>query len=315
MLTVEYLGLSGDLGERLQFQYRLDGVSEWSPPTDQRTVHYANLSAGDYRFLVRAVDADGNVSSRPATLAFVIPPPLWMRWWFLTLVGAALGLAAYAAHRYRVRRILEIAGMRARIATDLHDDIGSNLTRIAVLSEVARQQTGEGPTRDRLDSIATISRESVSAMSDIVWAINPESDGLLDLVRHMRRHATEAFSAGDLELRFSAPEGDTTLKLDIDVRRDFFLVFKEAVNNAARHSGCTLVEVDCRVDSGHVTLRVSDNGSGFDPNAAGDGQGLPSMRRRAQRLGGSLEIASSKGGGTTVNLKISVDRREGATRA
>jgi ligand-binding sensor domain-containing protein/two-component sensor histidine kinase len=315
MLTIEYLGLSGNLGERLQYQYRLDGVSDWGPPTDQRTVHYANLSAGDYRFLVRAVDADGNVSAQPASMTFVIPPPVWMRWWFLTLVAAGVGFAAYAVHRYRVRRILEIAGMRARIATDLHDDIGSNLTRIAVLSEVARQQTAEGPTKERLDSIAAISRESVSAMSDIVWAIHPERDGLRDLVRHMRRHAAEAFSVGDVELRFSAPEAEGALKLEIDVRRDFFLVFKEAVNNAARHSGCTRVEVDCRADSGHVALRVSDNGSGFDPNAAGDGQGLPSMRRRGQGLGGSLEIASSKGGGTTVCLRVPIDRGRGAPLA
>jgi signal transduction histidine kinase len=300
-LSIEYAGLSADLAEPLNYQFKLEGRSEWSTATEQRSVNYANLSGGAYRFLVRAVDSEGNVSVEPAALEFAIPPPVWARWWFVALAVGTIAIAGYAAHRYRVRRLLEVAGMRARIATDLHDDIGANLTRIAVLSEVARQKTTEAETQDRLDSIATISRESVSAMGDIVWAINPERDGLLDLVRRMRRHAAEVFSARDIDLRFSAPDAERPLKLDIDVRRDVFLVFKEAVNNAARHSGCSKAEVDFHADPSLVTLRVSDNGRGFDCSAPGDGQGLDSMRVRAERLGGSVNIVSGPGG-TTVTL-------------
>jgi ligand-binding sensor domain-containing protein/signal transduction histidine kinase len=313
-LTIEYAGLSADLDEPLKYQFKLDGKSDWSTATEQRTVNYANLSGGAYRFLVRAVDAEGHVSDAPALLEFAIPPPIWMRWWFLVMAAAATSLGAFAAHRYRVRRLLEVAGMRTRIATDLHDDIGANLTRIAVLSEVARQKTTDAGTRDRLDSIATISRESVSAMSDIVWAINPERDGLLDLVRRMRQHAGEVFSAGEIELHFSAPEADRPLKLDIDLRRDVFLVFKEAVNNAARHSGGSKAEVEFHADAHLVTLRVSDDGRGFDAAAASEGQGLDSMRRRAGRLAGTLEIASGSAG-TTVTLTAPVQGRRAARAA
>src|SRR5205807_5299692 len=124
-----------------------------------------------YKFSVRAVNSDGAVSPVPATVRFTILPHIWQRWWFLSLAAAWIAAMAYAAFRYRVKRLIEVANIRTSIAADLHDDIGANLTRIAVLSEVARQQLGSSSEDGPLPSIARISRESVSAMSDIVWAI------------------------------------------------------------------------------------------------------------------------------------------------
>jgi len=206
--------------------------------------------------------------------------------------------------------------MRTRIATDLHDDIGANLTKIAILSEVARQQRGNGNEEadSPLSSIARISRDSVASMSDIVWAINPERDSLLDLVRRMRRHAEEIFTTRDIGLEFRTPGADDHLKLGVDVRRDFFLIFKEAVNNVARHSRCTKVEIDLRADGSELLLQVSDNGAGFDPSEESEGQGLMSMRRRAQARGGSLEIDSRPGGGTTTTCRLPIGRRRALQR-
>ena len=308
-VSIDYLGLGEDVGEAFQYQYRLAGSAAWSTPTDQRTVNYANLSPGSYGFEVRAVSANGQVSERAAILAFSIAPAIWMRWWFLTASAAALALGAYSVHRYRIHRILEVAAVRSRIATDLHDDIGANLTKIAVLSEVARQQTTDGLSIDRLDSIAAISRESVSAMNDIVWAINPERDAFIDLIRRMRQHALEVFNSEETELRFTAPDADRSPKLEADLRRDFFLIFKEAINNAARHSGASRIEVECQGDERYLTLRVTDNGAGFDPLLETDGHGLMSMRQRAQRLGGELEITSAAERGVTVHVRVPLARR------
>ena len=134
-------------------------------------------------------------------------------------------------YRYRLSRLLEMERMRTRIATDLHDDIGANLTRISLLSEVANQQIkSNGSNENLLPSIADIARESVASMNDIVWAISPEHDRLLDLTRRMRQHAEEVFSFRDVDLDFNAPASD--LKLSVGVRRDVLLIFKEAVNNA-----------------------------------------------------------------------------------
>jgi ligand-binding sensor domain-containing protein/signal transduction histidine kinase len=306
-LQIDFVGLGFALGESLRYQYMLEGADrDWSAPTTQRTVTYPRLASGRYRFLVRAINADGQVSAAPAAVTFRVLPHVWQRWWFLALVAIALALVIYALYRYRVARILEVASMRMRIATDLHDDIGANLTKIALLSEIARQQQPNGGSEEDhpLSSIARISRESVAAMGDIVWAINPERDHLIDLTRRMRREAEELFAANDIKLSFQAPIAQQDLRLGVDVRRDLFLIFKEASNNSARHSRCTQVAIDLSIDGPWLSLRIADDGVGFDPSIDSDGQGLESMRRRAENLGGKLTIQSNAKDGTTVTLKV-----------
>jgi signal transduction histidine kinase len=192
---------------------------------------------------------------------------------------------------------------RTRIATDLHDDIGANLTRIALLSEVANQQSGNDKVKNLLPSIADIARESVASMNDIVWAISPEHDSLVDLTRRMRRHAEEVFALRDIDLDFTAPTTDGDLKLSVGARRDLLLIFKEAVNNAARHSTCTKIDIDFRCDHSGLHLRIKDDGQGFNPAVLnGTGHGLRSMQRRAAALGGTLTIQSTAG--TTVEFAL-----------
>lgn len=307
-LQIDFVGLGFEAGDVLRYQYRLDGAdTEWGAPGEQRTVTYASLSPGQYKFIVRAMSSDGIASDRPASIAFTILRPFWLRWWFLTLTALTLVLIVFALYRYRVTRLLEMANMRTRIATDLHDDIGANLTRIALLSEVATQTHGADADfkgDDPLASITRIARESVSSMSDIVWAINPKRESLLDLVRRMRQHADEVFTLRNIELDFNAPGAAESLKLGVNVRRDLLLTFKEAVNNAVRHSRCSRVQIDLRVAGSRLVLTIVDNGSGFDSSVESEGQGIASMQRRARALGGTLEITSRGGSGTIVTLSI-----------
>jgi ligand-binding sensor domain-containing protein/two-component sensor histidine kinase len=309
-LQIDFLALGFAPGEVLRYQYRLDGAgADWSELNEQRTVTYAGLGPGRYRFSVRAMNSDGIASDRPAVITFTVLRPVWLRWWFLALSAISVGLMVRALYRYRVARLLEMANMRTRIATDLHDDIGANLTRIALLSEVASRTPGAEPggrADGPLSSIARIARESVSSMSDIVWAINPKRESLLDLTRRMRQHAEEVFTLRGINLRFNGPSAAESLKLGMDVRRDLLLIFKEAVNNCARHSRCERVEIDLRVEGGRLMLTVVDHGVGFDPSVQGDGQGLLSMERRAHRLNGSLGITSGPGRGTAVTLNIPI---------
>jgi len=310
-LQINFVGLSFAPGEVLRYQHKLDGTGgDWSAPTDERSVNYGNLAPDRYRFLVRAVNSDGVNSTQPAVVTFRILPPIWQRWWFFTLAAFAVGMSAYLAYRYRVARLLEVAQMRTRIATDLHDDIGANLTRIAILSEVAKQQFGNGDElkANPLSSIADIARESVASMSDIVWAIDPERDNLHDLTRKMRQHADEVFTLRDIDLDFRAPTPDQNPKLGVDVRRDLLLIFKEAVNNAARHSRCSRVTVEFRADNSSLSLEVTDDGVGFDASIRSEGQGLISMRRRAQKLGGLMEIAAHPNRGTSIKAFIPLSR-------
>jgi signal transduction histidine kinase len=257
---------------------------------------------------VRAVNADGVVSETPASFSFTILSPLLQRWWFLALAATMVGLTVFLFYRFRVTQLLKLERIRTRIATDLHDDIGANLTRISVLSEVARRQSGDvaSPVSGSLQAIAEIARESVASMSDIVWAINPQRDSLIDLTRKMRQHAGEVFMARGIELNFIAPDHAPDLKLGADVRRNLYLVFKEAVNNAARHSDCARAEIELRVEEGRLRFTVSDNGRGFDPSARTEGNGLLSMRRRAADLGGDLSLESRPGAGSRMRLTIQI---------
>jgi two-component sensor histidine kinase len=310
-LQVGYLTPGLGPADRVRYQIRLDGVDrDWSAPTDQQRVSYASIGPGRYRFAVRALTWDGVPSAVTAGFEFNVLAPVWQRWWF---IAATLGLCftgGYALYRHRLSRVQQVAEMRARIARDLHDDIGANLTRIAVLSEVARREQGQAPAvaDGRLASIATVARESMTAMSEIVWAINPDRDRLVDLSSRMREYAEEIFASEDVELTFSVPDTLRDVRLEPELRRDLYLVFKEATNNAARYSGCSRFRVDVRRSGDRLRITLADNGSGFSGSAT-DGNGLANMRRRVERLGGRFELASRPGMGTTIDVDVPLTKR------
>ncbi|MEP6636025.1 MAG: ATP-binding protein, partial [Acidobacteriota bacterium] len=314
-VSVDFVGLGTSVGEELYYQYRLEGAAnDWSVPTTERTVIYANLSPGTYRFMARAISADGQMSEVPAVFAFTIAAPIWMRWWFLTLAALAIGLGAYALYRYRVSRILVVANMRTRIATDLHDDIGSGLSRMAILSEVVKQQMGDTapPSVPLLTEIAQSARDLVGSMRDIVWAIDPRQDDLSNVVVRVRQFASDVLEPQKIKLDFQVPPELEKVKLDPEQRRHLFLFFKEAINNIARHADCGSVWLDITVSHNRLRATIRDDGRGFHDinpqqaptNGGAGGHGLENMRSRAKELGGDLSIDSTPGGGTCLKLTI-----------
>jgi ligand-binding sensor domain-containing protein/signal transduction histidine kinase len=309
-VQIDFSGL-GFTPDDLSYQFMLEGSDPgWNPPTLQRTVNYASLSAGSYRFLVRAVNASGSTISAPASVAFQVLAPLWRRWWFCALMAAAALSLIHVAYRYRLSTLLALERIRLGIATDLHDDIGASLSQIALLSEVlVRQVGGNQSVRGSLEQIGALSRELVDSMSDIVWSVNPKRDTLGDLTQRMRSFASHDFPARDIvfEFRVSSENGDR--KLSVEIRRQVFLIFKESVNNIVRHSGCSKAEIDFTVERERLELRLSDNGHGFDSQGAPSGHGLTSMINRARRLGGELQIASGPHG-TSISLRASTVTRK-----
>jgi signal transduction histidine kinase/ligand-binding sensor domain-containing protein len=312
-LEIDFFAFNFDSGAPLRYQYRLEGAERtWSAPTELRSVNYAQLAAGSYRFLVRAAWPDGAASTEPAVVAFRVLPPFYARWWFLAASALLLGGAAVVAYRVRVAQLLQVERVRSRIATDLHDDLGASLSQIAILAEVARERlTRTEPDPEAaapLARIAETSRTLVDSMSDIVWAINPEVDTLSDLVHRMRRFVEDSLGSGDIDVSFVAPATQHDLKLSADVRREVFLILKESVTNIAKHAGCTTVTVELSVDRRRLRLQVSDDGKGFDPDAGTEGNGVASMRRRVAALGGRLTIASAPDRGTTIQLDLDLRR-------
>lgn len=210
-----------------------------------------------------------------------------------------------ALRQSREERLAELERVRRRIATDLHDDIGSSLTQISLLSEVMQTKVDhqDSVLTEGLSMIAGASRELVDSMSDIVWAINPQKDHLSDLTLRMRRFASDVFTARGIQFKLKEPDEEKDVRLGANIRREVFLIFKESVNNLVRHSGCTSVEINFQIAGERLALSVSDNGKGFDLSRTGDGHGLTSMRERANGIGGKLEITTNDGKGTTVYLE------------
>ena len=206
----------------------------------------------------------------------------------------------------REERLRELERVRRRIATDLHDDIGSALTQISILSEVVHRQIsdGESPIAGPLSMIANSSRELVDSMSDIVWAINPQKDHLSDLLGRMRRFAADMLTARNIEFQFQAPSAEEDVQLGANIRREVFLIFKESINNLVKHSACNRAEISFAIDQNHLTLTITDNGKGFETTADSDGHGLMSMRDRAAALAAVFAMTSNKGQGTTISLDV-----------
>jgi two-component sensor histidine kinase len=321
-LEIKFVSLGFLPGEVLRYQFILEGADQdWSSPTNLRVINYANLRPGSYRFRVRAVNADGLTSAEPAFIAFTIIPPVWQRWWFVGLMGLLIVATAHLIYRYHTRRLIELERVRTRIATDLHDDIGASLSKIAILSEVAGQElstAAQSPAPNPLSEIAETSRECVDAMSDIVWAVNPQRDHLSDLTQRMRRFAEDLLDAKDIDFSIRSSLEERDVRLGADLRREVFLIFKECVNNLAKHSGCHKAALAFSIDGPLLVVSIADDGSGFkydqpshNGRAGMGGHGLLSMQRRAQAIGGSLKISSEPGKGTSVTLKVPLRGRTG----
>lgn len=307
-VEVEFVSVDLGPGQALRYAYRLDGVDrEWHPPSSERRLRFAHLAPGRYRFLVRAVTSSGLASTRPAAMTFEVLQPLWKRPWFVGAWMATVAGAAYAAYRVRLAHLLAVERVRTRIATDLHDDLGSSLSRVAILSEVAkRQMNGHEPARALLDDIGTTARALIEATSDIIWAVDPRRDAVGPLAARVREFAGGLFGGGRASLDVSAGPELEGVPLDPGQRRHLYLLLKEALNNAARHAGCGRVSVRLGVRGRVLRAEVADDGRGF---AGGDrpstaGRGLGNMRERAAALGGTLTVDSAPGRGTVVRVEV-----------
>jgi signal transduction histidine kinase/ligand-binding sensor domain-containing protein len=296
-LTFSFTGI--DLAaHRMRFRYRLEGLDQDWIETDQRSVRYPYLLPGSYGFEVQAVN-DAGLWSAPAELPFtILPPPLWRR------PALVLGLAAFgialAGGLYamaRVRQLLEVERLRTAIAADLHDQIGAGLTDIAILSEVAVRKTGGLP---ELTRVAATARDLVDGLGDIVWLVNPRRDSLYELFLRLKDSYADLFAHAGAQLEVADLSPFEAVRLPMPYRQNLHLLFQEALRNALRHSGCRRAELTVTLDRHRgrrldVTLR--DDGHGFDAEAgSSQGEGLETMRRRAERLGGRLTIESSAEG-------------------
>ena len=289
---------------KTSYQYALykSGDTVWNKIIGKPELTFTDLSPGNYQLLLRASNVYGDYSEKISALKIAILPPFWQTWWFRLLVLAAVGLVFYGLYRYRVQELKRLQIIRNNIARDLHDDIGSTLNSISIYSEVAKQQAGkEIPA---LDLIGANSRKIIESMSDIVWTINPENDSFEKIIVRMRSFAYQLLKAKKVEYTFEADEKLNSVSLPMQVRKNFYLVFKESITNLIKYSGATRVSILLTEKNKTILLIIRDNGKGIPVNAETQGNGLMNMKRRAEEIHANLNIISGNGEGTGIELAL-----------
>ncbi|MBI1806968.1 MAG: hypothetical protein HYR76_07955 [Ignavibacteria bacterium] len=302
--SFEYVGLSFKDEHAVRYRYRMLGVdSAWTAPSKQHSVTFASLTPGSYTFEVSAVNPDGITSTTPASIRFVIIPPVWKQWWFIALVALAIVLVLVLLYRYRVARLLEMERLRTRISADLHDDVGTNLSDIVIASQIMqREALLSDREQDQLAEIRQVATSTQEMMRDIVWMLNPKNDSLDDFLLKMKEVAARLLP--DIRYTFLAPGKKLRDRVSIEFKRNIFLIFKESLNNIVRHSSATEVAIEVKQSQGMFTMQIRDNGRGFDIDEAVTGSGLANLRRRAGLIDGKLDITSNAGKGTTITLTV-----------
>ena len=282
----------------------LEGYDEDWLYTDasKRFVNYTNLDPGNYTFKVKASNNDGVWNENPTQLKILITPPFWKTTWFRILLVISAAGFLYAAYRYRLHQVLKLQDIRNKIAADLHDDIGSTLNSISVFSEVAEND----PSRrtHSLQMIGESSRKVIDAMSDIVWTINPDNDSFEKIILRMRSLAYNILRAKKIEFSFRADESLNDLKLSLLARRNFYFIFKEALNNLIKYSQAKRVSILLEKKSTNIQLTIHDDGVGFDTKSKYNGNGLTNIRRRSKEINAQLSIESAPGMGTKIQLTL-----------
>jgi ligand-binding sensor domain-containing protein/signal transduction histidine kinase len=307
-LEFQFTALSFLAPERNRFKYRLEGLdTDWNDAGVRRSARYNNVPPGAYRFRVLACNSAGVWNKAGAAVAFALRPHSWQTWWFKLVLFLSAGALAAALYRVRIARMRAIERMRLRIASDLHDEIGSGISTIALLARKIQKEgpLAEAPQTD-LASIQRIATQTSSAVRDIVWFINPQYDTMQELLLRMKAAADALL--GGLQLRFSPPQENLARRVSPEFRRNVFLMFKETLTNIAKHSQATEVGVEVLDKNGLWLLMVRDNGVGFDLNTIRRGNGLNNLRQRAERLGGTVEVRTQSGSGTTVIFSTSNNR-------
>jgi signal transduction histidine kinase len=283
---------------------------------DIRTAPYGKLAPGKYRFRVNEVTALGQPTGEEASLAIVVPRPLWETPWFWTtavilLVGASLSSGRYLTWRRMQREMVGLKQQRLleqerlRIAQDIHDDLGARVTQISLLSAMAQGNSAfPESARASFDNISQMSRELVSALYETVWAVNPENDNLDALGNYLCQMANQLCSQAGLRCRLDVVDLPQNIQISSQIRHNITMAVKEALHNIIKHANAKAIILQASLRNGGLSISVKDDGRGFQMANVAAGSGLTNMKRRLSDIGGVCSIESEPGTGTTVTMRL-----------
>lgn len=305
-LSFEFAALDfDDAGDNL-YAYMLEGLNNNWQYTDasQRIATYTNLPPGDYVFRVKGSNNDGLWNEEGDSIKVSILPPFWQTWWFITLALLFISGSIYYVSTVRIRNLLAIEKIKSKLAADLHDDIGSGLTEISILSELAENEIRKAApgNEQKLKNISEIARKLVDNMSDIVWVVNPNRDSLYDLIVRLKESYGDLLSSIGVSLKINNLEKLKNIKLPMDYRQNLYLIFKEGINNCIKHSRCKKIILDVNIRGDILEISLADDGVGMNGNVKALGNGIKNIETRANAIGGRMKWKSATNNGTTIRF-------------
>ncbi|MEI6074997.1 MAG: two-component regulator propeller domain-containing protein [Verrucomicrobiota bacterium] len=317
-LEIAFAAPSFHAPENIQFRYRLRGIDvDWMESGTDRSATYSRLPAGNYVFEMTGCNGDSGWNKTSATLSLVVAPSYWQTWWFRLGALAAFTAGVITTVRYisfrrlrqRMRMFEQQAALqkeRARIAKDIHDDLGASLTQVAYLGELAHLNRDEPDKVDeRIRKMSATARQAVKSLDEIVWAVNPRNDTLAHLIDYTNQFAFGYLRVVNIRVRLDFPDHIPQRELSADLRHNIFLTVKEALHNIVKHAAATEVRLGASVTQQALEIVVEDNGCGFSiapDDALADG--LRNMRQRMADIGGECRVESRPGSGTKVILNL-----------
>lgn len=308
--SIEFASISFLNAGKLTYEYKLDGLEDkWTTMKTVVPVKYNFLPPGNYQFLVRAKNDEGLYAAAMTKISLRIVPPFWKTPWFYLLLGIIIISVLFYLHRLRLQRMLHIEKVRSRLARDLHDDMGSTLSTINILSNMALQQKqlDEKTIKNYMGTINSSTGQMMEAMDDIVWSINPNNDNMAKVLARMKETAGAMLEPVKVDYHFEADNAVMYLHFPMESRREIFLIFKEALNNIVKYASCNYVEFTLRKQGAKFILTIKDDGKGFEKSAGGSlvrGNGLKNMKKRAENIQGNISIDSTVGVGTSITLSV-----------
>lgn len=308
LISFEFSVLDFNKTDGNNYRYKLEGFdNKWLDIGERNTVTFTNLSPGTYTLRVQGANYDGRWNTEGDYITFSVLPFWWQTWWFRGLSLFVISFLVYSIIKGRIDHRNRIVNLRNQISKDLHDEIGSTLSSISLFGMVASKKIVDDPTTtaNLLDKIGDATTSVMESMNDIVWAINAENDRVRNLIHRMRAYLSDLVSSTNWSFTIESEEKLEALELDMVQRRNTYLIFKEAVTNALKHSGGNEIMIRLRSDGKQLILEIRDNGSGFESISEDlkmnlGGNGLKNMRLRAEELNGSLEIVNSRSNGTKI---------------
>jgi signal transduction histidine kinase/ligand-binding sensor domain-containing protein len=318
-LEIQYTSLNLGGADRARFRYRLVDRENWHEAGAKRFASYPTLSPGQYEFQVQACNEDGMWNENGASLSITMLPWFWQTGWFRALEAAAIlaiviaTVYFFATEKYQrqlagLRQQQALEKERARIARDIHDQVGASLTQLALLGEMVETDKGSPEEAEaHARQISQTARETTRALDEIVWTVNPSNDSLEGLVNYICKHAQDYLSVAGLRYRLDVPAQLPPAAISPEARHNVFLASKEAVTNIVKHARASEAWLHLRLEPGNFTIEIEDNGrgpAGLKEKAAESRNGMRNMRKRMEDIGGEFSIGPGPRGGTLVRLTV-----------